>query len=93
MDRWKKSQVGSTGTTYPGGEYLEGAAGDADFSGKVDLDDFYIWRDKGWPLVPPDKVTFLPGQDIDPDFNNDGTYYLNPDYPIWYVETYDNTYP
>jgi ABC-type transport system substrate-binding protein len=92
MDRWKKSQVGYT-SPYPGGIYLEGAAGDADFSGKVDLDDFYIWRDKGWPLVYPNTVTFLPGQDIDPDFNNDGSYDLLPDYIIWYDETYDLTYP
>jgi ABC-type transport system substrate-binding protein len=93
MDRWKKSQVGSTGTVYPGGEYLEGAAGDADFSANVDINDFYIWRDEGWPLVPPNLVEFLPGQDKDPDYNNDGNYYLMPDYPIWYVETYGNTYP
>jgi len=86
MDRWKFSQEGSW-------DYLKGAAGDADFSGKVDLDDFYIWRDKGWPLVYPETVTFLPGQDIDPDFNNDGSYDLLPDYSIWYIETYDLTYP
>jgi hypothetical protein len=92
MDRWKYSQEGYT-SAYPGGIYLEGAAGDADFSGKVDLDDFYIWRDKGWPLTPPDTVEFLPGQDIDPDFNNDGSYDLMPDYPIWYDETYGLTYP
>jgi ABC-type transport system substrate-binding protein len=93
MDRWKKSLTGSTGTVYPGGEYLDGAAGDADFSAKVDLDDFYVWRDIGWPLVYPETVTFLPGQDIDPDFNNDGSYDYLPDYPIWYFETYDLTYP
>jgi len=79
MDRWKKSQVGYS-------PYLEGAAGDADFNTLVELDDFYIWRDEGWPLGSM-PIPFLPGQDKDPDFDNDGAIALYPDYYIWRDET------
>jgi len=81
MDRWKKSQVGYT-SPYPGGIYLEGAAGDADFSGRVTVEDYHFWRDVGLPYGSM-PVPFLPGQDIDPDFNNDGSIDINPDYYIY----------
>jgi len=75
MDRWKKSQVGET-------PYLDGAAGDANFDGVVDLLDFNVWRDVGWPYGTM-PVPFLPGQDIDPDFDNDGSIDIDPDYYIY----------
>ncbi|UCC34015.1 MAG: ABC transporter substrate-binding protein, partial [Candidatus Bathyarchaeota archaeon] len=62
MNMWKYSQVGS--------DYTLGPIGDADFSGLVDLDDFYIWR--GWLGTYPDDWKYLPGQDVDPDFDNNG---------------------
>jgi len=77
MDRWKNSQVGATNP-----HYLDGAAGDANFDGVVDLLDFNVWRDVGWPYGSM-PVPFLPGQDIDPDFNNDGSIDLAPDYYIY----------
>jgi ABC-type transport system substrate-binding protein len=81
MDRWKKSQVGYT-SPYPGGIYLEGAAGDANFDGVVNVLDLGIWRDEGWPIGTM-PLPFLPGQDKDPDFNNDGSIDQNPDYYIY----------
>ena len=43
--------------------------GDADFSGLVELPDYYIWTDNIGTSPP---WTFLPGCDIDPDFDNSG---------------------
>jgi ABC-type oligopeptide transport system substrate-binding subunit len=92
MERWKKSQQGSTGTVYPNGEYLDGAAGDADWSGKVGVLDLGIWRDEGWPVGTMSAFDWLPGQDKDPDFNNDGSIDQNPDYFIYRDEVPGKTY-
>jgi len=60
MNMWKYSQVGT--------DYTLGPLGDADFNGLVEFDDFYIWaRNFGTTSADWD---FLPGQDIDPDFDN-----------------------
>jgi len=58
-------------TYYPEGEpeVALGPVGDADFDGTVDYDDFWVWW-KNWDTSPNDW-TWLPGRDIDPDFNND----------------------
>jgi len=56
-------------------DYKKGPVGDADFSGFVDLDDFYIWRKWAGRVGPPPS---LPGQDEDPDFDNNG-----------YIDMYD----
>jgi ABC-type transport system substrate-binding protein len=85
MDRWKKSQVGY-GTPYPLGTYLEGAAGDADFSGKVTSADYFIYRDIGLLAGTMAKLQsdyLIPGRDYDPDFDNDGYIDVSPDYPIY----------
>jgi len=59
-----------------------GPQGDADFSGLVDLDDFLILRDNAgvtadWP------VEVVPGNMIDPDFDNSGTPSMIDDFDIW----------
>ena len=63
MDMWRLSQVGETPTLGP--------VGDADFSGRADLDDFVVWADaivEG--TLTSDSWVFLPGNDIDPDADN-----------------------
>jgi ABC-type transport system substrate-binding protein len=60
LNMWKYSQVGS--------DYTLGPVGDADFNGLVELDDFYIWA--GNFGTTSADWTFLPGQDVDPDFDN-----------------------
>jgi len=54
--------------SYEPNPWLDGPVGDADFSGEVNMDDFYIWRDNRG--TTSSDWTFLPGQDIDPDFDN-----------------------
>lgn len=47
MDMWRKSQAGSE--NYPVNDnplLAQGPVGDADFSGLVDLDDLFVWRDR-----------------------------------------------
>jgi len=66
-----------------------GPVGDADFSGIVNLDDFLIWRENfgvapsGWPWTP--------GQDVDPDFNNDNAVTML-DFDKWSLN-YGKAYP
>ena len=60
-------------------DFTQGPIGDADFSGLVELADYYIWADKigtssPWPA--------LPGCDIDPNFNNDAYVDID-DYYDW----------
>ncbi|MFX0201201.1 MAG: ABC transporter substrate-binding protein [Candidatus Hodarchaeota archaeon] len=65
-------------------EVLQGPVGDADFSGRVDYDDFWVW----WKNYGDDSPwEFLPGQDIDPDFNNDGSVTMV-DYNNWTMNYY-----
>jgi ABC-type transport system substrate-binding protein len=47
-----------------------GPVGDANFNGAVDLYDYYDWVD--WVGTPVHQIKFLPGQDIDPDWDNNG---------------------
>jgi len=72
MTLWENSLLGGNPTLGP--------AGDADFSGSVDLDDFYIWRENFGESTPFD---FLPGQDIDPDFDNDDLVAISNDFYLW----------
>ncbi|UCC33134.1 MAG: hypothetical protein JSW53_04970 [Candidatus Bathyarchaeota archaeon] len=81
MDMWYYSQEGT--------DYTLGPVGDADFNGIVDLDDFYIWR--GWLGTYPGDWTYLPGQDVDPDFDNNG-YVELADFYRW-VEAWGEEYP
>jgi len=58
---WENSLVGGNETLGP--------SGDSDFSGLVELPDFYIWREQ-WGKTST-QWPFRSGQPIDPDFNND----------------------
>lgn len=69
--------------------YEAGPVGDADFSGLVDLDDLFVWRDRflygpapstyaqyDFPYTATfpeidDFSKYWPGNDVDPDFDND----------------------
>jgi ABC-type transport system substrate-binding protein len=83
MDLWKYSQVGEP--------YLDGPVGDADFSGLVEMTDFYIWREYFGTPFPPGPPPPLPGQDKDADFDNTG-YIEMADFFRW-RENWGNTYP
>jgi ABC-type transport system substrate-binding protein len=69
-----------------------GPVGDADFSGRVNYDDYWVWRkntgktpaDPDWPKIP--------GNDIDPDFDNDGAVLYPQDFVIWGTN-YGKRYP
>ncbi len=61
MEMWWYSKEGT--------DHTKGPVGDADFSGYVDLEDFYVWRKWAGRVGPP---PLLPGQDEDPDFDNNG---------------------
>jgi len=61
MDMWRNSQLSKP--------YLLGPAGDADFSGFVEMADYPIWADNFG--TNHTEWIFLAGQDIDPDHNND----------------------
>jgi len=87
MDMWKYAQPeyapeGSANVTL-------GCVGDADFSGLVDLDDFYLWRNNfgttstEWP--------FVSGRPIDPDFTNDDYVDLD-DFYAW-IGAWGKEYP
>jgi ABC-type transport system substrate-binding protein len=75
MELWWHSQQGNT-------PYTDGPVGDSDLSGLVDLDDYLILNDRlgdteSWP------IDVVPGNMIDPDFNNDGTPTTLTDGPLW----------
>jgi len=72
MEMWWYSKVGK--------DKMKGPRGDSDFSGFVELDDFYIWV-KWWGKYTS-QITFLPGQDQDPDWDNSG-YVEMPDFYEW----------
>jgi len=64
-------------------EVMKGPRGDGDFSGYVELDDFYIWvRWWGKYTYKEPKIKFLPGQDVDPDWDNNGFVEM-PDFYKW----------
>ena len=67
LKMWLYSQP----TYAPAGspEVALGPVGDADFSGFVDYDDFFVWYENYG--VAPGAWPWIPGRDIDPDFNND----------------------
>jgi len=61
----------------------DGAVGDSDLSGLVDLDDYLIFRantESGGDTWPQ---TVVPGNTIDPDFNDDNDVELDPDFLLW----------
>jgi len=70
-------------------EQLQGPVGDADFSGLVDYDDFFVWW--GNFGVAPGAWPWIPGQDIDPDFNNDNAVTIT-DFNQWRLN-WANEYP
>ncbi|NIS67401.1 MAG: hypothetical protein GTO12_00165 [Proteobacteria bacterium] len=70
-------------------EVAQGPVGDADFSGRVNYDDFWVWRDN-WATVPGDW-SWEPGMDIDPDFNNDNSVTMV-DFDEWSLN-HGNRYP
>jgi len=72
MEMWWYSKDGK--------DKMKGPRGDSDFSGFVELDDFYIWV-KWWGKTTS-QITFLPGQDQDPDWDNSG-YVEMPDFYEW----------
>jgi len=63
--------------------------GDADFSGRVNLDDFLVWRENFG--VAPSEWPWTPGQDVDPDFNNDNAVTML-DFDKWSLN-YGDQYP
>ncbi|UCE16205.1 MAG: hypothetical protein JSV12_00890 [Candidatus Bathyarchaeota archaeon] len=62
LDMWWYAKDGTT--------YAKGPVGDADFNGKVIIDDFYIWID--WFGKRTHQIRYQPGQDVDPDWDNSG---------------------
>jgi ABC-type transport system substrate-binding protein len=83
MVLWNGAKTGHTPITP------QGPLGDADFSGLVDMADFFIWRDDGFGQTMP--IPFLPGQDKDPDFDNTGFIEMA-DFFSWRGD-WGNTYP
>jgi len=81
MNMWRYSLEGT--------DYTLGPVGDADFSGVVRLDDFIAWATNFG--TEPEDWTFLPGNDIDPDFDNSGT--VNLDDFIEWAANYGTYYP
>ena len=81
MNMWRYAQEDT--------DYTLGPAGDADFSGVVRLDDFILWA-TNFGTEPADW-SFLPGNDIDPDFDNSGT--VNLDDFIEWAGNYGTYYP
>jgi ABC-type transport system substrate-binding protein len=66
MDMWKYSLSANAPEGSP--EVLLGPVGDSDFSGLVELDDFFIWAENAG--TAPDDWLWYSGQDIDPDADN-----------------------
>jgi len=68
----------------------KGPVGDANFNGAVDMYDYYAWVENVGKLTH--QISFLPGQDVDPDWNNDGKvdgvdFYMWPGrWSFWYPE-------
>lgn len=82
----------SNATLTPAGtpEVDLGPVGDADFSGRVNFDDYWVWREnlgKG-----PSEWPWIPGLDIDPDFNNDEAVTYPEDFNLWRTN-YGKAYP
>ncbi len=84
MNMWYYSQVNKDWTLGP--------VGDADFSGFVDPDDLAVWMTAiiHGTLTPPWPRP--PGQDIDPDFDNNGLV-EGPDFYRFRDDGWGNYYP
>ncbi len=87
MKMWLYSQPAYAPNGSP--EVAEGPVGDADFSGRVDLDDFWVWW-KNYGKTP-NQWPWIPGRDIDPDFNNDNAVTMA-DFDMWSLN-YNKEYP
>jgi ABC-type transport system substrate-binding protein len=88
MDMWLYSQPLYAPAGSP--EVNLGPIGDADFSGRVNHDDYWVWR-KNTGLTPAGWL-WIPGNDIDPDFDNDGFVTYPKDFVLW-SENYGRQYP
>jgi ABC-type transport system substrate-binding protein len=74
---------------YNSTQVAQGPVGDADFDGVVNFDDFFIWaRTRG----PTSALTWDPGCDIDPDFDNDEFVSHPEDFDLWW-DAWGNEYP
>jgi hypothetical protein len=81
LDMWKFSLQNAS--------YMDGPVGDADFSGCVNLDD--VWKLTQNYGKPPEEWPWKPGNDVDPDFDNDGDVDLD-DLELW-EGSYGTEYP
>ena len=88
LNMWLYSQP-----TYapPGSAEVDlGPVGDADFSGRVNFDDFWVWRENVGKT--PIEWPWIPGMDVDPDFNNDEAVTYPEDFNLWRIN-YGDHYP
>ena len=81
MEMWWYAKDGEDDT--------KGPVGDANFNGFVDMIDYYLWIE--WFGKQTHQITFLPGNDVDPDWNNDGWIDID-DFPEWAAH-YSYYYP
>jgi len=71
-------------------EVALGPVGDANLDGVVNFDDFFAWaRVRG---SSPTEWSWEPGNDIDPDFNNDDAVSHYEDFELWW-ENWGENYP
>jgi len=87
MNMWLYSQPLYAPEGSP--EVNQGPVGDADFSGRVNFDDFWVWRENVGKS--PIEWPWIPGMDVDPDFNNDESVTLD-DFDSWRLN-YGDHYP
>ena len=73
----------------PTGLVAQGPVGDANFDGTVNFDDFFTFAK--WRGYTPGEWTWLPGCDIDPDFDNDEAV-SQEDFDAWW-DAWGNKYP
>jgi len=74
---------------YGTAQVAQGPVGDANFDGRVNFDDFFTFAK--WRGSIPAEWTWLPGCDIDPDFDNDEAV-APEDFDLWW-DSWGNEYP